>query len=114
MHINVYLVAPSLGLSKVYVDVWPDDLYESREDLIHGIDFQYFENNYACDHNRALFMNLPNNDDNTKYNCVSNIVKIEKITEVLADGSEVKILDGDLDEESDNTRSSLLDDEPIN
>jgi len=99
MNINVYLVAPSLGLSKVHQDNWPDSNYPDREELIHGIAFQYFENNYACDHNRALFMELPDSDDDSKYNCVSNVVKIEKITEVLDDGSEVKILDGDLDED---------------
>lgn len=101
MNINVYLVAPSLGLSKIHAESWPDDLHgpaTSREELIHSIEFQWFENNYACDHNRALFMELPDNDDNEKYNCVSNVVKVEKITEVLPDGSEVKILDGDVDE----------------
>lgn len=98
MQINVYLTAPSLGISKVYQDVWPDDLYDSREELIHGIAFQYFENNYSCDHNRALFMELPDSGNDAVYNCGSDIVKIEKITEVRTDGTEIKILDGDLSE----------------
>lgn len=67
---------------------WIAPLYDSEEDLIQGILFQFSENNYSCDCNRKLFCAYANQLERPDHNdeCTETL-RIREFSIIRPDGT---------------------------
>lgn len=67
--------------------------YDDEADVLNGIEYLFMEGNYACDCNKALFLEYAQQKDGADNHPCGDTLKIRRLTAIRPDRSEVVLFD---------------------